>query len=232
MNGDSVLDCAARGAMRQAAEGSRAIALSVIGTPRHIVTRDCALLSRVFALLLETAAAERAVLIDMAPHYLRVARALAFVSTAVVVAGCGGKTEGGVTPGDAASDSNGGDTSSNPDTTPPPLAGKCRYDGTKDLTCEAGGLCIMTMSETTPRCLPPGVDAGSGMETVCGTILCAQNCWCGDPTNNMCTCARAVTGPLPPPELATRRARRSSPHRRRGSRRTPTSRGTSAHRCR
>jgi hypothetical protein len=90
--------------------------------------------------------------------------------------------------------------------------GKCRVlvlDAPTDLECPAEGACSYPDDATLPRCTF-GVDAaGDGYNEECGSITCAEYCYCAGPAAGVCGCLHGISGPLPPPELPRRSASRA-----------------------
>ena len=84
-------------------------------------------------------------------------------------------------------------------------AGSCRVvalDATRDLECGVGFACSFPDDSDVPRCTY-GVDAaGDAAENQeCGTITCAEYCYCVGPAVSVCGCFHGPTGPLSPPDL-------------------------------
>lgn len=133
------------------------------------------------------------------PHYLRFARALAFVSSATAVA-CGGKT--------AAEDPElvdaAGDAQHRGDSEPADVAtfGTCAsaHGGPSD-PCAPGKVCSWSESALVPVCIAPDAGAEPNPQT-CGVIACGAECSCTDESRSTCTCQGLSLGPLPPPDLA------------------------------
>jgi hypothetical protein len=129
------------------------------------------------------------------PHYLRFARAL---TLAAVATGCGARTESDERYGlDAASDGpsdNGTDAVVLVDTAT--AIGACRNFGASAVTCAPGGTCVLPIGSAGPDCRYNLTGA-----PMCGVIFCGDGCYCSPTTPNACDCARAVEGPLPPPDL-------------------------------
>jgi len=118
----------------------------------------------------------------MTPHYLRIAQALAFVSsTTVGLLGCGSR----VIQDDG---SKVGSCTSLDSPSAPPVG------------CSAGGTCTMTLGTGAIACQPAGYDAGYVTPT-CGQIQCGTGCSCQDAGASTCGCTNIVIGPLPPPDL-------------------------------
>jgi hypothetical protein len=129
------------------------------------------------------------------PHYVRFAQAL----TLAAVAGCGARTESDERYGldataDGASDTATSDTRSLVDGG---AIGACRNFGTSAVTCAPGGTCVLPVGSVGPDCRYDLAGAAP-----CGVIACGDGCYCAPSTPNACDCARAVEGPLPPPDLA------------------------------
>lgn len=84
-------------------------------------------------------------------------------------------------------------------------AGACRVvalDAARDLECGVGFACSFPDDTDAPRCTY-GVDAaGDASENQeCGTITCAEYCYCVGPAVSICGCFHGPTGPLSPPDL-------------------------------
>lgn len=132
------------------------------------------------------------------PHYLRFARTLALVAAA---SGCGARTLGDERYGldaNAPDDSGEGKPSDAVATYDSPAnnIGSCRNFGTSAVPCGAGGTCVLPLNSVAPECRHDVIEARP-----CGAIRCGQDCFCSTTTPHACDCARAVEGPLPPPDL-------------------------------
>ena len=171
----------------------------------------------------------------MVPRYLRFARTVALVTSAVA-AGChddgapavsasdtGGRdpieTGGDDVLADATDAADGSDGDA-------VTEGTCRIlilDGDVDLACEAGSMCSYPESDAgdggdvgdgDPVLCTYGIDAAApeGGVAECGLVTCGANCYCAGPAISLCGCLHlGSAGPLAPPELpiATRERRRS-----------------------